>query len=93
MSLSISFRLTLSNPIPSDPPRFVVAGQTGSASGDVKMYEWHRAVSRHMAEHLSRGLTLALQKGEMKLLGLQTDIGQIRVSSQHRRDHNILICT
>ena len=45
MSLSSSYRVTLSEPVPSDPPRFVVGGQTGSTSGDVKMYEWQRAVS------------------------------------------------
>ncbi|ORX34788.1 hypothetical protein BD324DRAFT_593880 [Kockovaella imperatae] len=60
MALSGSFRATLAEPIPSDPPRFVVGGQTGSASGDVKMYEWHRT------------------RGEMRLLGLQTDVGQLR---------------
>ena len=45
MSLSSVVRITLADPIPSEPPRFLVGGQVGSASGDVKMYEWHRSVS------------------------------------------------
>ena len=44
MSMPNALRIARSDPIPSDPPRFVVAGQAGTASGDVKMYEWHRKV-------------------------------------------------
>ena len=56
MSHSNSMRIARSDPIPSSPPRFVVAGQVGTASGDVKLYEWHQAVRgvqvvwNHLAE-------------------------------------------
>lgn len=37
-------RLALSDPRGSLPPRYVVAGQAGAASGDVRLFEWRRSV-------------------------------------------------
>jgi hypothetical protein len=76
MSHSLPLRIARSDPIASDPPRFVVAGQVGTASGDVKLYEWHREVRQtwHQQQHPAD-----LQRGDMRLAGLQTDAGQIRV--------------
>ena len=38
-------RIALSDPHSESRPRFVVGGQAGAAaSGDVKLYEWHRSV-------------------------------------------------
>lgn len=39
-------RIALSDPLQGRPARFVVGGQASqSASGDVKLYEWHKEVS------------------------------------------------
>lgn len=70
---SLNLRIAKPDPISSDPPRFVVAGQAGTASGDVKLYEWHREVSQSMC-------ICSPQKGDMRLAGLQTDAGQVKVS-------------
>ncbi|WVR03585.1 hypothetical protein IAU60_000577 [Kwoniella sp. DSM 27419] len=54
-------RIALSDPLPSNPPRFVIGGQVSqTVSGDAKVYEWSRA------------------EGRMGMVGLQTDVGQIR---------------
>ena len=40
------FRIALSDPHLASRPRYLVGGQAGAASGDVKLYEWHRSVRR-----------------------------------------------
>ena len=43
------FRIALPDPR-GDGARFVVAGQSGVGSGDVKLFQWHRKVRPHQCE-------------------------------------------
>jgi hypothetical protein len=55
MALLNPLRIALSDPLSTsgENPRFVVANQAGTSSGDVKMYSWDREVSLlfEMYEH------------------------------------------
>lgn len=72
-------RIALSSPLRHARPRFAVGGQGQAGSGDVKVYEWVREVCS-MYRSIAREVADSLQTQEMRMIGLQTDLGQIRVS-------------
>jgi hypothetical protein len=68
-------RIGLTDSIADGRGRFLVGGQaTQAASGEIKMYEWRKEVSSKY--HVEADF----QVGQMGMIGLQTDVGQIRVS-------------
>ena len=69
-------RIALSDSVLDERGRFLVGGQASqAASGDIKMYEWRKEVSPGPTYWFE----LRWQVRQMGLIGLQTDVGQIRV--------------